>query len=280
MLTASPALLFWLVQPAHDDREIDSLHVHDCLELGLCHRGHGVFLIGEKLLPFTEGDVVLITQHEAHLARSASGTTTSWTWIWLDVPRLLGTTAPRAAWLDSRIHTGAGFANIPARDSHPGLAVLLREIIRLLPRRPGQKPQAALLWLLAAFVDQFPVAQSPEVPAVPRALTRLGPALDYLSSHFHETPEITALARLCGMSLTNFRREFRRTLGRPVHRYLVELRVQFAGALLKDPRMRIAEAAYSSGFETLSSFHRAFVRHHGCSPREWKRTIPATTLTR
>src|SRR4051812_45158206 len=66
------------------DLPIRHLHFHGCLELGLCHAGHGIFVVGSKILPFAAGDVSFIASPEVHLARSSPGTTSNWTWIYLD----------------------------------------------------------------------------------------------------------------------------------------------------------------------------------------------------
>src|ERR1700742_1607573 len=63
---------------AQGDAPITFLHGHDCLELGYCYEGAGVFVIGEKLLPFRGGDVSVIPPAEFHLARSMAGTRSKW----------------------------------------------------------------------------------------------------------------------------------------------------------------------------------------------------------
>src|SRR5687768_4151735 len=66
------------------DNPITLLHYHDCLELGYCFSGSGIFMVGEKVLPFGAGDVAFINHTEVHLAQSAPGTHSEWTWIYLD----------------------------------------------------------------------------------------------------------------------------------------------------------------------------------------------------
>ena len=71
---------------------IEGLHQHDCLELGFCHEGAGVFIVENKVLPFGAGDVSVINDLEMHRARSAAEALSSWSFVLLDPARLLSAT--------------------------------------------------------------------------------------------------------------------------------------------------------------------------------------------
>jgi len=60
-------------------RRSRGLHVHDSLEVGYCYDGRGIFVIEDKVFPFSAGDVCVINSSEMHLARSAEGTESHWT---------------------------------------------------------------------------------------------------------------------------------------------------------------------------------------------------------
>ena len=68
----------------HPSREISVLHRHDCMELGFCVEGKGVFAVEGKIMDFRSGDFTVIGPSEAHLAASAPGTTSHWYWFYLD----------------------------------------------------------------------------------------------------------------------------------------------------------------------------------------------------
>ena len=64
-------------------------HIHDCLELGWCHRGSGVFLVDNKILKFKQGDAVFINSREVHIMYSTPGGETAWSFINLNQEELL-----------------------------------------------------------------------------------------------------------------------------------------------------------------------------------------------
>jgi len=116
----------------------------------------------------------------------------------------------------------------------------------------------------------------PDVYRIQFGISQLGPALDYIATHYATEISLERLARLCGISLTHFRRQFREILGKSPHRYLLELRVQAAAAAMRDVRKRISEAAFDVGFSTLSTFNRAFRDVLGEAPRTWRSSRHST----
>ena len=127
---------------AQDDAPITYLHGHDCLELGYCYEGAGVFVIGEKVLPFQAGDVSFITPSEFHLARSMAGTQSKWAWIYLDPVRLLQASHPEFDFLRVGHLAGKSFRNIVSPQVDPLAGVLVRQIVdELRENRRGCRPR-------------------------------------------------------------------------------------------------------------------------------------------
>ena len=113
------------------------LHRHDCLEIGYCYSGAGMFMVDEKTVSFQEGDVSVINSLEFHLASSMKGTVSEWIWINVDPQRLLGPTAPDPALLNPLVLSGAGFNNIVTPQQDPELGGLVKILIAELRARPA-----------------------------------------------------------------------------------------------------------------------------------------------
>lgn len=259
-------------QQAHDDRPITRLHVHPCLELGVCHQGAGIFVIGGKVARFSTGTVAVIAEGEPHYAQSTPGTTSAWTWFWLDPEGLLAGRVPAAMLPDRRGWTSADFANLTepggADDAGPLLLALRGE---LQARGTGWRDAVAAL-VLAVWVrtSRRAPADGGEAARAPTRFERIGPALDFMARHHAEPMSMPALARRCGLSPAQFRRVFTSATGQAPLAYLLNLRVQAVAAELRGRKRTITEAAFAHGFESLSGFQRAFRRVLGCNPREWR----------
>lgn len=95
---------------------------------------------------------------------------------------------------------------------------------------------------------------------------RLRRALELLEANLAETPSLDQLARHAGLSPTHFCRAFKRTVGVPPHRYLIDLRVKRARELMADRRLSLTEIALACGFGSSSQFSTAFKRAVGVPP--------------
>jgi AraC-like DNA-binding protein len=258
---------------AQGDAPITFLHRHDCLELGYCYEGAGVFVIGEKVLPFQAGDVSLITPAECHLARSVEGTQSKWAWLYLDPLRLLQALPHEFDFLRTVRLSGKSFGNMisPRADSLVGL--LVRQIVdELRDRSPGyQMAIKGLVWtLMVRFNRLAPRRKLPATDDTSRNLHRVAPALDLMAANYSTHLSAVELARSCRTSVTHHRRLFREALGKSPHRYLTELRVRMAATQLKATNEKIVVVAGQVGFATLSSFNRAFRKLMKSTPRQWR----------
>ena len=100
---------------------------------------------------------------------------------------------------------------------------------------------------------------------------RLQPAIDFIHSEYtKENISIPKLAALCKMSPSMFRLTFTNTLGVSPIKYINNLKFTHAKELLSTEDCSISEAAMLSGFHDECYFSRAFKKHTGVSPSEYK----------
>lgn len=257
------------------DSPIRHLHFHDCLEIGFCSQGNGIFVVGDKVLPFGAGDVSFIGQTEVHLARSAPGTTSHWVWIYLDPVRLCGLSVPASERgdLDPHPFSGSGFCNIIQNTAQPRVAPIVKRLIEEL-REPDAPSYASMLrvlvWQLMIEMGRLIPASNPRTPLSRPHYDRLAPALSRLANAHQETPSSSELAALCGLSEAHFRRLFRATLGRGPREYAFDVRMRLAASLLRGTTQSILSISHDTGFDSLSSFNRVFRKSFGMAPRQWR----------
>ncbi len=158
----------------------------------------------------------------------------------------------------------------PRRD--PFIGTLLRELAAEL-RGERRYYRTAVRGLVSSLLVHLKRLAPPRTRASANAgpaLSRVAPALDRMAENYAAPADARAWARTCHVSVTHFRRLFRRALGKSPHRYLIELRVLMAASRLRATREKIIVIAHESGFPTLSSFNRSFRQVMKTPPREWR----------
>lgn len=87
---------------------------------------------------------------------------------------------------------------------------------------------------------------------------------------------IEELAQEVGLSRSPLERRFNIMLGMPAMRYLTLWRLQRASALLADGHRPVGTIAAEVGYASEEGFSRAFKRHTGRSPSQWRRQGPTS----
>lgn len=102
---------------------------------------------------------------------------------------------------------------------------------------------------------------------------RLKRVLSYIEEQLEEDLSLAQIAAVAGISSSHLNAQFRRSVGMPVHRYLIERRVERAKTLLLRDGMSMAEIAQSAGFSHQSHMARHMRRVLGFAPRAVKRAL-------
>jgi AraC family transcriptional regulator len=96
-------------------------------------------------------------------------------------------------------------------------------------------------------------------------------ALEYIEAHLDGDPSISQIATECELSSGHFARAFRRSLGVPPHRWLIQRRIELAKRLLAHGKLSLSEIALACGFVDQSHLSRVFSRRVGQTPGRWRR---------
>ncbi len=86
-----------------------------------------------------------------------------------------------------------------------------------------------------------------------------------------ESVDFTRIARELGLSLSGFRKMFRKVTGLPPGQYLQHIRISKAGELLQQTALPIGEISTRLGFDSIYYFSRIFKRKTGISPSDYRR---------
>lgn len=106
-------------------------------------------------------------------------------------------------------------------------------------------------------------------PAAPDAAIRR--AIDWIDAELENPLTLDRMAAAADMHPLRFARAFRRALGVPPHRFVVDRRLARARQLLTGSDLPIAEIALATGFSSQSHLTAAFTRAFGLSPGRYRR---------
>jgi AraC-like DNA-binding protein len=142
------------------------------------------------------------------------------------------------------------------------------------PRPGSQETIARLSELLFVEVVRGYIEQLPATATGWLAALRDPPLARSLAA-LHSRPAhpwtADGLAKEACLSRSAFAERFAHTLGMPPISYLTQWRMLLAGQRLRESSETIAQIASSVGYESESTFSRAFTREMGLAPGAWRR---------
>ena len=93
---------------------------------------------------------------------------------------------------------------------------------------------------------------------------------EFMMKNFHYNAPVESFAKLCGRSLSTFKREFAETFKTTPAKWLKEQRLSEAFYLIKQKNKKPQDIYIELGFENLSHFYVSFKRKYGYTPAEVK----------
>ena len=254
-----------------------ALHFHNGIEIGVCREGSGLFFIDNRIIPFGPGDVSVIFSDQPHIAQSPNENPSSWSFLTVDAERLFcDMSASQFRKVQAAINGKHCLSGILPGAEYKEISSLVLMIFDELENQ-GRDYRLAVKGLMLSFllmVSRLSAngrAENGADCAAAEDIMLLSPAISHICAHYGEDISVPELAKLCSLSVTHFRRLFRRTMGRAPSEYLLEVRMRMARSLLRSTGISVAEVALSIGYGSISSFNRHFKQNCGVSPREYRR---------
>lgn len=98
-------------------------------------------------------------------------------------------------------------------------------------------------------------------------------AISYINEHFQKDLSLEQLAAEANMSPFHFTRVFTKETGITPHQYLIKTRLSAAKYLLKSTEMSIKNIAFSTGFNSETSFCTTFKKWENVTPSQYRQSI-------
>ncbi|MFS2016267.1 helix-turn-helix domain-containing protein [Massilia sp. CT11-108] len=122
---------------------------------------------------------------------------------------------------------------------------------------------SALAVRLVALQSRSRTVQARALPA-----WRLRHVIEYIDAHLDQDLTLAELAAVAGFSPSHFKALFRQATSTPVHRFVLERRVERARLHLLEGRLSVTEVALETGFAHPSHMARWMRRIVGLSPSQ------------
>jgi AraC family transcriptional regulator, exoenzyme S synthesis regulatory protein ExsA len=139
--------------------------------------------------------------------------------------------------------------------------------------QPSPPPRCLLtLKIKELILDLFYGKQNPSLMVYFKQLcsnARVSVA-NIMQANFTSHLPLAGFARLCGRSVSTFKRDFLKLYGMPPGKWLISKRLRYGKHLLDTTESDINEIAFKSGFETTSHFIRIFKQEYGSSPLRYR----------
>ena len=251
--------------------DVQHLHFHNLMEIGICHEGRGVLTLDKRECMYTGGMISVIPASFPHNTRSEGED--FWEYLFLDPAQLVRELYPNSKKLqEEKLALLNRRALLLGEDEGAALTGAAREIIREMQRhepyyRDVTRDLVKILLLRLLRLNEEPGAQElPEGAARPQIL----PALSYIEEHYRGDIRAEELAKQCGLSEPHFRRVFREYVNMPPIDYLNSVRIREACRMMDRRDCAMDLVASECGFSSVSSFTRNFRKFLGTTPYQWK----------
>ncbi|MDO5520113.1 MAG: AraC family transcriptional regulator [bacterium] len=112
---------------------------------------------------------------------------------------------------------------------------------------------------------KFPKRVNPQLAYIKRII-------DFICIKYSEPIHMDDIAHACGLERSYMTRLFKDATGRTPQEYLMTYRMKEACKMLQQDNISIQNISYSVGYGDSFTFSKAFKRHIGCSPSQYRLT--------
>lgn len=256
-------------------------HFHREYEIIYVEEGEGDCLVGDRMAPYSEGQLILFGSELPHSMQSPSHYGEEHEF------RVKGVNVQfEKDFMHYSISQYSQF--IPIRDlleeAYRGIrfaADCSGKAVGLLKQIPSAKGAEqiilllSLLQVLATDSGRSYLTTSHYTPPSPLVMRneRMERIIAYLNKHYTEPIRLDEIASYTAMCPTAFCRYFKENTGKTFKEYVFEMRVEFACKLLSNSDMNVSRISADCGFESSVHFNRIFKRVTGLTPTTYREQI-------
>lgn len=261
------------------NKRSNSLHFHNCLEIGICHSDSGfmAFSGNSEPLKFKAGDITCIPQNIPHTTWSSPGTESHWSYIFINPDEFMRSVFPglNPKAYDLSLSSYKDYKYLISSEEYPEIYNLVMAVIRELEEKKNHYHTCASGLLVSLIVQLYRIQSAggelrASLDNPPENAMVLSPVLDYIEQNYAQSIEIDYLADICRLSPTHFRRLFHSVMGTNPLDFINTTRINKACNLLRSTEDSILDISEAVGFKSVSTFNRHFTTIMKTTPRDYR----------
>jgi len=146
-------------------------------------------------------------------------------------------------------------------------------LIAKSPEQPHRTSRIAILvnTLLLELFATFDAAPVTYQESLTDSMRTIRLFLEQLPKRLQEPWTLQTMAEACGIGLTRFATQFSTLTGETPAKYLMRLRMEVAGELIRHHDLSLLEVATQSGFSSTNYFIQVFSRYYHHTPAQYRK---------
>lgn len=251
-----------LIESKHRHGEGVHLHDHPTYQILYALEDHGKIVIDGKTFPFKQDDVAFLVPYTKHAIYAQSK---------LTILVLEFTDRYLDEWIQEGIlNPYLGQSNLLTLNIvHAGeIRQLLRKM--LYEQSVGQSLNRLALKVYLQELLLLLVRAQEEGQMLDANTARVERLRKYIDTHYYEMIDAKYISDLLGMSIRHINNIFKEHYQKTPIQYLNEVRMELSKKMLMESDKDIVSICFEVGFESLSTFYRAFKNYTNVSPNQFR----------
>lgn len=252
-------------------------HFHSEYEIIYVEKGEGDCLVGDNIVSYSEGDLILFGSGLPHSMQSPACYQES------TELKVKGVNIQfEKDFMHYSISQYSQFISIRnlLEDAHRGIRYSLtnsKKMVKLLKQIPSGKGAEQIILLLsllqamATYEDRKYLVTSHYTPSTAILRNeRMEKVIAYLNKHYTENIALDEIASYTAMNPSAFCRYFKENTSKTFKEYVLEMRIGYACKLLANTMMNVSQIGATCGFESPVHFNRSFKKLMSMTPTAYR----------
>jgi YesN/AraC family two-component response regulator len=124
---------------------------------------------------------------------------------------------------------------------------------------------------LSASLEKLMIELARAIKESDKPRISISKSLSYINDNYNTKIKIPDLAKMDGLSMTQYNLHFKNQMGMSPTKYIIALRMNLAKDLIESSNLSLVQIAMMCGYEDYNFFAKVFKKFTGLSPKSFKK---------